>query len=224
MNKNTLNTFLSVLYALALIVLTITISIALPIYFRPFYYMQVNPLNIPDYTGYDFKTIIAGYNQVLNYLTLPWVNTFSAGVFKFSIEGASHFADCKGLFNLNAICLILSVAIIVTIKVLEKKEKISLNKVKGFSVSFYAGISTLSLFIILALIISIDFDSAFTIFHTLFFPGKDNWVFDPRYDEIITALPQQFFMNCAILIVLSIVIISVVFIVLAVLKKKKENK
>ncbi len=223
MNKKVLNTTLSVLFAIALIVFTITLSISLPIYFRPFYYMHIKPLDIPYYTGYDYQTIKHGYDQVLNYLTLPWDNVFKAGVFKYSTEGASHFADCKKLFNLNAVSLLLSVAIIVTIKILEKKEKLTLDKPKGLSVSFYAGISTLSLFVIIAIVVAVDFDSAFTIFHTMFFPGKDNWLFDPRYDEIITALPQQFFMNSAILIVLSILLISLAFILIPIIKKKKAQ-
>ena len=45
-----------------------------------------------------------------------------------------------------------------------------------------------------------DFDAMFVKFHQLFFPNKDNWIFDPRYDQIINILPEQFFINCAIVI------------------------
>ena len=47
---------------------------------------------------------------------------------------------------------------------------------------------------------ALDFDRAFVIFHSLFFPGKDNWIFDWSMDPIILFLPQDFFRNCAILI------------------------
>ena len=47
---------------------------------------------------------------------------------------------------------------------------------------------------------ALDFDRAFVIFHSLFFPGKDNWIFDWRADPIILFLPQDFFRNCALLI------------------------
>ena len=47
---------------------------------------------------------------------------------------------------------------------------------------------------------ALDFDRAFVVFHSVFFPGKDNWIFDWRTDPIILLLPQDFFRNCAILI------------------------
>ncbi|MDY6096348.1 MAG: DUF1461 domain-containing protein [Oscillospiraceae bacterium] len=33
----------------------------------------------------------------------------------------------------------------------------------------------------------------------MFFPGKTNWLFDPRTDQIILILPDTYFRNCAIL-------------------------
>ena len=53
---------------------------------------------------------------------------------------------------------------------------------------------------------ALDFDRAFVVFHSLFFPGKTNWLFDPRTDEIINILPQEFFMNCALLILAILII------------------
>ena len=51
-----------------------------------------------------------------------------------------------------------------------------------------------------AVLAALDFDRAFVVFHSLFFPGKTNWVFDWYHDPIIRVLPQEFFRNCAILI------------------------
>ena len=50
------------------------------------------------------------------------------------------------------------------------------------------------------LLASVDFERAFVVFHALFFPGKDNWLFDPAVDQIILILPEVFFRNCALLI------------------------
>ena len=49
-----------------------------------------------------------------------------------------------------------------------------------------------------------DFDRAFTVFHGIFFPGKDNWLFDPAADPVIVLLPEEFFRNCAIAIGVSL--------------------
>jgi integral membrane protein (TIGR01906 family) len=70
---------------------------------------------------------------------------------------------------------------------------------------------------------AIDFEKAFEVFHKLFFPGKENWLFDPRVDEIINVMPFEFFRNCAILILSSVVIISVTFIIMGIKAKKNEK-
>ncbi|MBQ1385985.1 MAG: DUF1461 domain-containing protein, partial [Erysipelotrichales bacterium] len=41
----------------------------------------------------------------------------------------------------------------------------------------------------------------FVVFHTIFFPGKTNWIFDWNDDQIIRILPEEFFRNAGILIV-----------------------
>ena len=56
------------------------------------------------------------------------------------------------------------------------------------------------LFALIGGLAALDFDAAFTIFHRIFFPGKDNWLFNPFTDPIITLLPQDFFLHCALLI------------------------
>ena len=57
------------------------------------------------------------------------------------------------------------------------------------------------MFVVVAALDTANFERAFVVFHQLFFPGKDNWVFDYRTDQIILILPMEFFRNCAILIV-----------------------
>ncbi len=220
--KKALPIILTVLFGLSVFLFIITFSIGLPIYCRFFYYLQIEPLGIPKATGYSVQQIKSAYDQVLNYLTLP--NTeFSAGVFNFSPEGASHFADCKGLFTLNTVTLLCSTIALIIILILNKKGVTKLYRPFGFSASFISAVSIFVFFILIAIIVAIDFNSAFITFHHLFFPGKDNWTFDPNVDQIITALPQQFFMNCAILIVASIICISLGIIIYQIIKKKKRK-
>ena len=47
----------------------------------------------------------------------------------------------------------------------------------------------------------VDFNSLFSAFHTLFFPGKTNWIFDYRTDQIILILPEAFWARAAALVV-----------------------
>ena len=221
--NKTLNKIATAILCVAIALLIITFSIGLPIYFRPFYYMQIESLGVLDEIWFTKEEIIDSYNQLLDYLTLPG-KEFSVGVFWYSEEGKSHFEDCKNLFDLNLVIFIVSLITLVTIFVLHKKKKIKICRPCGYNCTFITGVSILSFFAFLFAICSIDFDSAFTIFHRIFFPGKDNFYFDPYTDGIILALPLDFFMNCAILIASSIIIISLSFIIYGIIEKKKVSK
>ena len=76
-------------------------------------------------------------------------------------------------------------------------------------VSILAGLLALILPLVLGGLAALDFDRAFVIFHGIFFPGKTNWVFDWHADPIIRVLPQEFFMDCAILIGVGLITMAV---------------
>ncbi len=215
------NKLFTALFIVALSLFIITFSIGLPIYCRFFYYLQINALDLPKITGYSFEQIKGAYDQVLNYLTLP-NRPFGTGVFYYSQEGASHFADCKKLFNLNLIVLITSSAILILTFILKKTGWITLCRPFKMHPAFVSAISILSLILIIAIFAVIDFTSVFIVFHLIFFPNKTNWQFDARETEIIKALPEQFFMNCAILIGISILTFCLSIIIVQVVKSKKK--
>lgn len=217
--KKTKNNLLTALFGLSVALLVITFSIGLPIYLRPFYYMQIEPLGIPERTGYDYETVKESYDELLDYLTIPG-NEFSTGAFAHSEAGKSHFEDCKLLFDLNASVLIISLACVIVLKILQKRRLFTMARPFGYGVGLTVGVAMLATFTLLGLLVASDFNLAFTVFHTIFFPGKDNWIFDYRVDPIIGAMPQAFFMNCAILIVSSIIVLTLALIVSGILGRK----
>ena len=233
--NKTINGIISAVFVIALILFIITASIGLPIYFRPFYYSQIDTLGIKEEVMYYSDALELGfteeqitnevlkeaYDEVLDYLTVG--TEFGTGIFKYSESGKSHFVDCKVLFDLNATVLIISFALVVTIILLAKFKVIKLAKPFGFNLFFFAGCGTLAVFAIVGALAAIDFDTAFTVFHKILFPGKDNWYFDPRHDQIILALPQEFFMGCAILIFVSIIVLTSASIIYGVIDKKKSK-
>ncbi len=217
-----INRLASVFFCLALVVLAITASIGLPIYVRPFYYAQVEPLAIPERTGRTTAEVREAYDQLLDYLTLPG-KEFGTGVFPYSEEGKSHFADCKGLFALNGWLLLGSAALTLMLGLLHRHRLICLCRPRGHGLSFPAGVITLVSVALIGLLVAVDFEQAFHVFHTLFFPGKDNWLFSATQDPIIRALPQAFFRNCALLIGGSILILSITAIALGIVKKADSS-
>ena len=94
----------------------------------------------------------------------------------------------------------------------------------GRGPGFWGGLLLSAAFAVVTALAAADFDRAFVVFHTIFFPGKDNWIFDPAVDEIILILPQEFFMNCAICIVVVLLVCCACLIItdLAVGRRKKK--
>lgn len=216
------NKILTGIFILAVFLFILTVSISLPIYHRYFYFLQIDSLQIIEDSGYSKQVIKDAFNDVMNYLTIPWAE-FATGELIYSAEGKAHFADCKKLFNLNAIVLLLSSVTIVVLLVLHRKKRIKLLNIFGFNPALYSAILAITLPLLLGGIIAIDFGRAFEVFHKLFFYGKDNWVFDTDLDQIINILPQEFFMNCAIFIGVGIFVISSAIIIYSIINKLKSK-
>lgn len=224
-----LNIALSVLFIIALVILMLTFSIGLPIYCRFFYYIQINTLHLSEEAAKygiiaGYTEIKTAYDEILNFCTLP-NQPFKSGIFAMSEAGAEHFADCKVLFDLNFYGLLFSAIITATLIVLHKLKIITIIRPFGHRAYLLAAIIAVALPVIVGLLCLIaGFDKAFEVFHGIFFPGKDNWTFDPRYDQIITVMPEQFFMNCAILIGVGLVAVSAALIVTDLILTRREKK
>ena len=215
------NKILSFLYTALVFLLILTLSIGLPIYIRPFYYAHINAMDLPEISGHSYEDIKSAYDEVLSFLTLPG-GEFSAGVMRFSPEGKAHFEDCKGLFMLNGTVLLISAMCVLILMIYRRKNKIrfAFGRLPASSLS---AIFAIAIPTIAGSLAATNVDKAFVIFHKIFFPGKDNWIFDPRTDEIINVLPQDFFLNCAILIGAGLLFISAAVIVFNLVKAKKET-
>ena len=190
---------LAVILAMAVFFLILTASIALPIYIRPFFYLHIEALDLPRVSGFTAEQIVEAYDAVLDYLTLPG-REFGTGVMACSQAAQDHFADCRVLFDLNACVLLISVWITAVMMFLRKTGRVGTLELGGYGAPFWGAAGLLTVILVVGGLAALDFNRAFVIFHSIFFPGKDNWIFDWYQDQIIRVLPQQFFMNCAILI------------------------
>jgi integral membrane protein (TIGR01906 family) len=175
----------------------LTVSIGLPIYIRPFYYAHIGAYDLEGLSGYSEVQIREAYDEVLDYLTLPG-REFGTGELPHSPEGKAHFEDCKVLFDLNASILLISGAILAVLFFMRKRW--GAYRLGKHSALLWAAVLSLTAPMAIGALAALDFDRAFVIFHSIFFPGKTNWVFDWYTDQIIRVLPQAFFMNCAIFI------------------------
>ena len=113
----------------------------------------------------------------------------------------------------EALVSVIPVTIIVLLLNLTPLINLSGYEMAVFSIS--------AIFLILGIWGCLDFDSLFTAFHKVCFPGKDNWLFNPSTDQIILVMPQDFFMNCAIFIAVALAVLSIISIVVGIINRKK---
>lgn len=189
---------LSILLSLALALFFLSAAIAVPILCRPFYYHQIDALDLPEATGWSEQTIRGAYDEVMDYLVCG--APFGTGELRWSESGQAHFADCRTLFRLDFVLLGVSAAVLAVLAVLYRRGKIAFHRFCGRSPAFWAAAGLSAVFLLAAIWAVIDFTSLFTAFHHMFFPGKTNWVFDWRTDEIILILPEIFWAKTGVLV------------------------
>ena len=212
---------LTVLLSLALALVLLTGSIAVPILCRPFYYAHIGPLGLEASTGLTREEIQTAFDEMLDYCLGG--EEFSTGVLKWSQSGKSHFTDVRALFTLDLQVLAFSLGILAALGLITWRGRQRPALLLGRGAAFWAGAGLGGVFLLVGALAALDFDRAFVVFHALFFPGKDNWLFDPDVDQIINILPQVFFRNCALLI-LALLILGCAALILFDLSQKKHRR
>lgn len=213
---------LAVLMSIAIALALLTGAIAAPILCRPFYYAHIGPLKLVERTGYTQEEIKTAFDEMLDYCLGG--EEFSTGVLKWSESGKSHFTDVRFLFQLDLNVLACSLGLLAALALLSWRGRQRPALLLGRGPAFWAGTGLGAVFLVVAALAAMDFDRAFVVFHALFFPGKDNWLFDPNEDQIINILPQEFFRNCAVLILAILILGCIALIVFDLVRKKGRGE
>lgn len=101
-----------------------------------------------------------------------------------------------------------SMAVLAAVIVYARKHK--LHRFLNRGPAFWGATGLSAVLLVIGTAAATNFDKAFTLFHTLFFPGKDNWVLYANVDPIIRVMPEELFRNCAIVILGIIVAVTIV--------------
>ena len=209
------NKVLSIILSIIIALFILSFSIACPILIRQIYYVQIDSLHLSESTGYSRETIIEAYDDMMDYCTMGGESagrTFSTGTLAWSEDGKDHFDDVERLFHLDFIVAgttgIMIAAYLITVLILRIRKKPGIKPYRFlkrgplfWGPSFLLGIILCSTIAALC-----DFDSFFAWFHHLFFPGKENWLFDRNTDEIIKILPSEVFQTFGIIIALLLLV------------------
>ncbi|MGL5313046.1 MAG: TIGR01906 family membrane protein [Peptostreptococcaceae bacterium] len=204
---------LNIIFSVCLSVFIITGIVKFTVGFKELYYFDIGYLDIPKLSNLSEEEIKLNYDYLIDYNLSKRVDDFQMPTIKSSPEGKIHFEEVRDIFqNLSKIaglCLIISIVGIVI-------------NIKNKNIQFLNLTSKvlISLPIVLAIPIIIDFDRSFVIFHKLMF-SNDYWIFDPNLDPVINMLPADFFFHAGLMILVLILLASIIlYIIYRFLKNK----
>ncbi|MDO4197622.1 MAG: TIGR01906 family membrane protein [Erysipelotrichaceae bacterium] len=228
-NSNLLYTVFSILF----IICALLGSIHFWCYNESFYEAQHNTLTLGNKPINEYIGISNDDLKELTHFTLAYLNDPSRDLdIQMNVNGSvreiftddekAHMVDVRNLNMTANYILIASGVILVSI--------IVYFVIKGFSsyrlFDSYRKVllGCLLFFGTLSLWILIDFDSFWTSFHHLFFPGNGLWILDLRKDILIMIVPPQFFNNLVIRIVVTFfILIALMYFVLVYQRKSKTD-
>lgn len=204
------NLAIGILFLLFFISLGLTVAL----YVRPLYYIGMN--RISEETGYPTAEIKENYDALID-----WCSPFAAGDLSFptlpaSESGISHFKEVKVIFNLFFAVLFIAPLFLVGLIYLQEKRK-------NFSYLLSAPIIMCVLPLLVAAASIVDFNRIFVLFHEIVF-RNDDWLFSYEEDPIILFLPERFFMQCALIIVATVLLGAAVLLMLYFLRKRWARK
>ena len=190
------------LTALALTLCIISVSVVITLNFRPLYYFDIGYFDLVEKTGYTEEMIRENYDVLSDYNSVFFRDALEFPSLPMSEQGRIHFVEVKNIFVfIQAVLLPVSlIGSIIGILALKKQKPAYLKLTSVLSIGLPA---------LLGILIALNWDRFFVIFHEIFF-NNDYWIFDYKTDPVIRILPDGFFMHCALMILLLIVLGSLI--------------
>ena len=193
---------LSILLSLILTLTLISLTVVLTLACKPLYYLDIHALHIPETTGYTISEIKANYNAVIDY-SLSFGNApLEFPTFPMSEGGRIHFEEVKNIFNLFKYMAIFG-TLTGAAGILRQRRKQSYGYLK------LTAILTVALPAVIGATVALNWDWTFAAFHELAF-NNDYWLFDPATDPIINILPDAYFLHCAVMILVLVILGSLI--------------
>ena len=192
----------SILLSLILTLTLISLAVVLTLACKPLYYLDIHALHIPETTGYTISEIKANYDAVIDY-SLSFGNApLEFPTFPMSEGGRIHFEEVKNIFNLFKYIAIFG-TLTGAAGILRQRRKQSYGYLK------LTAILTVSLPAVIGATVALNWDWAFGTFHELAF-NNDYWLFDPATDPVINILPDAYFLHCAFMILVLVILGSII--------------
>ena len=192
----------NILLSLILTLTIISLAVILTLACKPLYYLDIHALHIPETTGYTISEIKANYDAVINY-SLSFGNApLEFPTFPMSEGGRIHFEEVKNIFNLfKYVAIFGTLASAAGILWMRRKQSSGYLKLTA--------ILTVALPAVIGTAVALNWDWAFVTFHEIAF-NNDYWLFDSATDPVINILPDAYFLHCAIMILVLVILGSII--------------
>lgn len=192
----------SILLSLILTLTLISLTVVLTLACKPLYYLDIHALHILETTGYTISEIKANYDAVIDY-SLSFGNApLEFPTFPMSEGGRIHFEEVKNIFNLFKYMAIFG-TLTGAAGILRQRRKQSYGYLK------LTAILTVALPAVIGATVALNWDWTFAAFHELAF-NNDYWLFDPATDPVINILPDAYFLHCAVMILVLVILGSLI--------------
>ena len=181
----------------------ISLGLAIAIYFRPFYYIGMGRISAE--TGYSIDIIKENYDALIDYCSPFFQGTLEFPTLPSSTTGISHFEEVKVIFNLFFVLLCITPIFLLGLIWLQRKRN-------NYSYLLSTPIIMCILPTLIGVACAIDFNRTFVLFHEIVF-RNDDWIFSRYEDPIILFLPERFFLQCALIIVATVLLGCIYFLI-----------
>lgn len=194
----------------------ICLSVTAVLQFRPLYYFDIGYLKIPGMCGLAAEKIRRNYDILIDYNSLFHRGSLQFPDFIMSEGGRIHFEEVRRIFvGFQGAALILFVVCL----------WILIRQIRRRSLKFLklAGIMTVVIPAVAGALIAMNWNRCFVLFHELVF-DNDYWIFDPEKDPVINILPDTFFLHCAALILILLLVLALLSFAAGWIQEKKKDR
>lgn len=198
MRQRSMGALGNVLLAVALATFIFTAAVVLVLNAKWLYYIDITLLRLERRSGMTVDAIRANYDALIRYNQFWSFGELTFPSLPMSQTARIHFQEVKRIFvTIQYLCMVSFVGSLVGIV---KKWR---SRQRGYL--WIAGMLTLGTPLALGIAALVNWDGFFTAFHRIFF-RNDYWLFDSATDPVILILPDTYFLHCALLILLCVLL------------------
>lgn len=191
----------NIVVAVCCMLFIISAAVVFTLNFRPLYYADINWLHIEQNSGYSREVILENYNALIDYNSIFFQGELEFPTLPMSESGKIHFEEVKVIFVLfQQMLLVTGILSILGILWKWRKDRSFLK---------WTAIFTVVIPVVLGILVALNWNTVFIMFHKICFQN-DYWLFDPNTDPVIEILPDSYFMHCAILILVIVILGSAI--------------